>query len=113
MSTAVTTIVLLFLVCTSWVSAVNPRRPIRPHHVGTHPNRPTHHDQYKTMISSLSKPHPTEAPPLPKLPDPSMFFAITFVDVDTGVGIPLVQIRTSHYVNRYADSNGIIAFYDA
>lgn len=34
------------------------------------------------------------------------YFGLRVVDADTGAGIPLVQIRTSHYLVQYTDSAG-------
>ena len=40
------------------------------------------------------------------------FFRIDVVDGETGRGIPLVELKTSHYISHYSDSNGIVAFFE-
>lgn len=37
-------------------------------------------------------------------------FRIEVVDQDTGRGVPLVELRTTHNVRYYTDSNGLVAF---
>ncbi len=45
-------------------------------------------------------------------PDPSDYFKITFIDEETGRGVPLVELRTTNDVSYHTDSNGIAAFYE-
>ena len=37
-------------------------------------------------------------------------FAITVVDAATGRGVPLIELKTTHGVRYYTDSNGVVAF---
>lgn len=43
---------------------------------------------------------------------PEQFFAIKVVDADTGRGVPLVELKTTHNVSYYTDSNGLVAIGD-
>ena len=40
------------------------------------------------------------------------YFRITVVDADTGRGVPLVELKTTHEVRFWTDSNGIVAIND-
>jgi hypothetical protein len=40
------------------------------------------------------------------------YFKIQVIDEATGRGVPLVELRTTHEVRYYTDSNGIVAFFE-
>lgn len=44
--------------------------------------------------------------------DPRDYFRITVVDEATGRGVPLVELKTTHEMRYYTDSNGIVAIND-
>ncbi len=44
--------------------------------------------------------------------DNADYFKISVVDEETGRGVPLLELKTTHQVRYYTDSNGIIAFYE-
>jgi hypothetical protein len=48
--------------------------------------------------------------PAAPAPAPSEYFAIHVVDEQTGRGVPLVELKTTHDVRHVTDSNGLIAF---
>lgn len=43
---------------------------------------------------------------------PADYFKIQVVDAQTGRGVPLVELTTTHNVRYYTDSNGLVAFYE-
>lgn len=45
-------------------------------------------------------------------PEKGKYFRIAVVDEQTGRGVPLVELRTTHNVCLYTDSNGIAAFHE-
>src|SRR5262249_45664201 len=44
--------------------------------------------------------------------DAGKYFAITVVDEATGRGVPRAELRTSHGVRLWTDSNGVAAFHE-
>lgn len=44
--------------------------------------------------------------------DPRTYFKITVVDLQTGRGVPLVELRTVSAIRHYTDSAGVVAFYE-
>lgn len=45
-------------------------------------------------------------------PSPGDYFKIQVVDAQTGRGVPLVELKTTHNVCYYTDSNGLVAFHE-
>lgn len=45
-------------------------------------------------------------------PTTQTYFTIEVVDEQTNRGVPLVELKTTHHVCYYTDSNGIVAFYE-
>ena len=45
-------------------------------------------------------------------PEAGKYFAIKVVDDQTGRGVPLVELKTTHNVRYYTDSAGLVAFYE-
>ena len=48
--------------------------------------------------------------PLLLVAGPVKPFAITVVDEQTGRGVPLIELRTTHHLRYVTDSNGVVAF---
>ena len=46
------------------------------------------------------------------VPEAGKYFAIKVVDEQTGRGVPLVELKTTHGVRYYTDSAGLVAFYE-
>jgi hypothetical protein len=44
--------------------------------------------------------------------DSKKYFTIRIIDTETGLGVPLVELKTTNNLSYYTDNNGIIAFFE-
>ena len=45
-------------------------------------------------------------------PEKGQYFQIKVIDEQTGRGVPLVELSTTHNLRLYTDSNGVVAFHE-